>query len=652
MAPTNLINIEQGSISFGIRQVLDNVSLGVNAGDRIGVVGLNGGGKTTLLEILTGVAEPDSGRVSRVGDLRMAVVTQRTELAADTVGEAVVGGLGLATHEWAGDARVRAVLDGIGIHDLGLDTPVADLSGGERRRVSLAAALVQDLDLLVLDEPTNHLDVEGVQWLADHLVGRRSALVVVTHDRWFLDTVATHTWEVVDGRVEQYEGGYNDWVFARAERDRQAAATESRRQNLMRKELAWLRRGAPARTSKPRYRIEAAEALIKDVPPPRDSLQLSSFAARRLGKVVIELEDARLDAPDGRTLVDDLTWRLAPGERLGLVGVNGSGKTTLLRALAGEAPLAAGRRKEGKTVRIGWLRQELDALPLDQRVLEAIEDVAARVAFGDDELTASQLAERLGFSPARQRTPVGDLSGGERRRLQLTRVLMAEPNVLLLDEPTNDLDIDTLRQLEDLLDGWPGTMVVISHDRYLIERICDSVWALFGDGGLTNLPRGIEEYLERRRAAGLAGDSGKVSRAAVAGAGAGAGAGSDGGSAVASAGVEAGSAGVAGAAGSAGSAGGTGTGTGATAADASAAAAATLSSGEQRELQKEMNKLERQMQKLDKRESQLHDAMATAAGGALDTEKLADLDRELKDVVTEKEQLEERWMEIGEQLEG
>ena len=644
MAPTNLINLEQGSISFGIRQVLDNVSLGVNAGDRIGVVGLNGGGKTTLLEILTGVAEPDSGRVSRVSGLRMAVVTQRTELAADTVGEAVVGGLGLAVHEWAGDARVRAVLDGIGIHDLGLDTPVADLSGGERRRVSLAAALVQDLDLLVLDEPTNHLDVEGVQWLADHLVGRSSALVVVTHDRWFLDTVATRTWEVVDGRVEQYEGGYNDWVFARAERDRQAAATESRRQNLMRKELAWLRRGAPARTSKPRYRIEAAEALIKDVPPPRDSLQLSSFAARRLGKVVVELEDARLDAPDGRTLVDDLTWRLAPGERIGLVGVNGSGKTTLLRALAGAAPLAAGRRKEGKTVRIGWLKQELDDLPLDQRVLEAIEDVATRVAFGKDELTASQLAERLGFSPARQRTPVGDLSGGERRRLQLTRVLMDEPNVLLLDEPTNDLDIDTLRQLEDLLDGWPGTMVVISHDRYLVERICDSVWALFGDGRLTNLPRGIDEYLERRRAAGAAGDSGKVSRGPVGGASAGA-AGSGGAAAGAGgAGAAGGSAGSGGAAGAAGRTAGGVAGAG--------GAGSGLSSAEERALTKEMSKIERQMGKLDSREAELHREMAAVSEGAMGTEKLAALDRDLKDVSAEKDALEERWMELGEQLEG
>ena len=685
MAPTNLINIEQGSISFGIRQVLDNVSLGVNAGDRIGVVGLNGGGKTTLLEILTGVVEPDSGRVSRVGGLRMAVVTQRTELAADTVGEAVIGPLGLATHEWAGDARVRSVLDGIGIHDLGLDTAVADLSGGERRRVSLAAALVQELDLLVLDEPTNHLDVEGVQWLADHLVRRSSALVVVTHDRWFLDTVANLTWEVVDGRVEQYEGGYNDWVFARAERDRQAAVTESRRQNLARKELAWLRRGAPARTSKPRYRIEAAEALIKDVPPPRDSLQLTSFAARRLGKVVIELEDVRLDAPDGRTLVDDLTWRLAPGERIGLVGVNGSGKTTLLRALAGEAPLAAGRRKEGKTVRIGWLKQELDDLPLDQRVLEAVEDVATRVAFGNDELSASQLAERLGFSPARQRTPVRDLSGGERRRLQLTRVLMAEPNVLLLDEPTNDLDIDTLRQLEDLLDGWPGTMVVISHDRYLIERICDTVWALFGYGGLTNLPRGIDEYLERRRVAGAAGDAGKVSRVASGadGAGAGAGAGRGAGAAASrtssgaatglgssslsgdtsgaasgaapdpASGTSSGAASGAKSGTSSGTSSGTATG-GATGASSGGAAplASSLSSGEQRELQKEMNKLERQLQKLSQREEKLHADLASAASEPLDTEKLAALDRDLRAVVTEKEQLEDRWMEIGEQLEG
>src|SRR5690606_35003197 len=536
---SNLINLEQVSKSFGITPLLDGVSLGVHAGERIGVVGLNGGGKTTLLEVLTGLEEPDSGRVSRVGGLRMAVVTQRGVLPdGATVGEVVLAGLtddtvsgSLAEHEWAADSRVRSVLEGIGIQDLGLDTPVTNLSGGERRRVALAAALVGDLDLLVLDEPTNHLDVEGVQWLARHLpeprsalavvspdravldaptnhldvegvqwlarhlLERRSALVVVTHDRWFLDTVATRTWEVVGGKVETYEGGYGDWIFARAERARQADATEARRRNLARKELAWLRRGPQARTSKPRYRVEAAEALIADVPEPRDSVSLASFARKRLGRVVVELEDVTLTTPDGRELVRDLTWRLAPGERAGLVGVNGSGKTTLLRALAGDTDPVEGKRIQGQTVRIGWLRQELDDLPTDMRVLEAVQEVAQRIVLGDKEISAGQLAERLGFSPARQRTPVGDLSGGERRRLQLTRILMSEPNVLLLDEPTNDLDIDTLQQLEDLLDNWAGTLVVISHDRYLIERVCDTTWALFGDGKLTNLPGGIEEYL-------------------------------------------------------------------------------------------------------------------------------------------------------------
>ncbi len=493
----NLVNLESVSKSYGVKPLLSNVSLGVQAGDRIGVVGLNGGGKTTLLEVLAGVEPADQGRVSRVGDLRQAVVTQRDDLEGETVFDVVIAPLGVAEHEWAGDARIRSILDGVGVAALGLDRRVDQLSGGQRRRVGLAAALVRDLDLLILDEPTNHLDVEGVQWLAEHLLTRRTALVVVTHDRWFLDTVATRTWEVVDGSVESYEGGYADWTFARAERGRQADAAEARRRNLARKELAWLRRGPPARTSKPRYRIEAAEALIADVPAPRDSVALTSFARRRLGRIVIELEDATVTTPTGEELVRDLTWRLAPGERIGLVGVNGSGKTTLLRVLAGAAPLAAGHRKEGKTVSIGWLRQELDDLPEDIRVLDAIESIALRITLGDKELSASQVAEMLGFSPARQRTPVGDLSGGERRRLQLTRVLMAEPNVLLLDEPTNDLDIETLQQVEDLLDGWAGTLVVVSHDRYLIERVCDSTWALFGDGKLTNLPGGIEEYLRR-----------------------------------------------------------------------------------------------------------------------------------------------------------
>ncbi|MFD4182558.1 ABC-F family ATP-binding cassette domain-containing protein [Rhodococcus sp. NPDC058514] len=590
----NLINLEQVSKSFGIKPLLDSVSLGVQEGERIGVVGLNGGGKTTMLEVLAGIEAPDSGRVSRVGGLRMAVVTQRGVLpAGSTVADVVLAPLGVDEHEWAGNARIRSILTGIGIDAVGLDRMVEGLSGGERRRVALAAALVQDLDLLVLDEPTNHLDVEGVQWLAEHLVDRRSALVVVTHDRWFLDTVANRTWEVVGGKVEAYEGGYNDWIFARAERSRQADASEERRRNLARKELAWLRRGAPARTSKPKYRIEAAEALIADVPPPRDKVALASFANSRLGKVVIELEDATIAAPDGRELVSDLTWRLAPGERIGLVGVNGSGKTTLLRTLAGELEPATGRRIQGQTVKIGWLRQELDDLPTDLRVLEAVKDVAERIVLGDKEISAGQLAERLGFTPARQRTRVGDLSGGERRRLQLTRVLMSEPNVLLLDEPTNDLDIDTLQQLEDILDGWAGTMVVISHDRYLIERICDSTWALFGDGNLTNLPGGIVDYLRRRRAA-----------------------------------VEA-------------------AGTTSQALSGSAAPAQVRDGASDRAARKELSKLERQIAKLDERETTLHAALAEAA---TDPAKLQSLDAELKQVVMDKDGAEERWMELAAEL--
>ncbi|SNY80950.1 ATP-binding cassette, subfamily F, uup [Nocardia amikacinitolerans] len=593
---SNLINLEQVSKSFGIKPLLDNVSLGVHAGERIGVVGLNGGGKTTLLEVLTGIEEPDSGRVSRLGGLRLAVVTQRGTLSEGaTVGEVVLAGLaddqmtdGVAEHEWAANPRIRSVLDGIGIQGLGMDTPVTNLSGGERRRVALAAALVRELDLLVLDEPTNHLDVEGVQWLAEHLLSRRSALVVVTHDRWFLDTVATNTWEVVGGKVESYEGGYGDWIFARAERARQADASEARRRNLARKELAWLRRGPQARTSKPRYRVEAAEALIADVPPPRDSVSLAAFARKRLGRVVIELEDTTLTTPDGRELVRDLTWRLAPGERVGLVGVNGSGKTTLLRALAGDVEPAAGKRVQGQTVQIGWLRQELDDLPTELRVLEAVQQVAQRIMLGDKEVSAGQLAERLGFTPARQRTPVGDLSGGERRRLQLTRILMSEPNVLLLDEPTNDLDIDTLQQLEDLLDNWAGTLVVISHDRYLVERICDSTWALFGDGKLTNLPGGIEEYLKKRAA---------LSAPAPA------------------------------------------------RASADKPAAAATDSAAYRAARKELTKLERAIDKLTEREERLHAALADAA---TEPDKLVTLGAELKQVIAEKETAEERWLELAE----
>ncbi|MGH3880365.1 MAG: ABC-F family ATP-binding cassette domain-containing protein [Actinophytocola sp.] len=585
----NLVNLEAVSKSYGMSPLLDTVSLGVGAGDRIGVVGLNGGGKTTLLELLAGLEPPDTGRVSRSRDLRQAVVTQRTELAeGSTVRHSVLDPLGItAEHEWAADPRARGILEGLGITALGVDAPVATMSGGERRRVALAAALVQELDLLILDEPTNHLDVEGVRWLADHLLGRGTALVVVTHDRWFLDTVATNTWEVVGGRVEQYEGGYADWVFARAERARLAATLEEKRRNLARKELAWLRRGPPARTSKPRYRIEAAEALIADVPPPRDSVELLAFARRRLGRTVLELEDVSVTL-GSRTLVDGLTWRIGPGDRIGLVGVNGSGKTTVLRLLAGALEPDAGKRVQGQTVRLAYLSQELHDLPGSLRVLEAVEEIARRVTLGKQEMSASQLAERFGFPAARQWTPLADLSGGERRRLQLARLLMAEPNVLLLDEPTNDLDIDTLQQLEDLLDGWPGTLVVVSHDRYLVERVCDAVYALLADGtsagGVTHLPGGIEEYLARR-------DSALRAPTPVA-----------------------------------------------------APKPAVSSAAEQRAARKELAKLERRLDALTTREASLHGALAEAA---TDASRLLELDAELREVVAEKSAVEQRWLDIA-----
>ena len=625
----NLINLETVTKSFGLKTLLDNVSLGVQTGDRIGIVGVNGGGKTTLLEVLTGSEEPDSGRVSQNSGLRMAVVTQRFDLdESTTIADAVIKPLGLETYEWASNAKVRDVLGGLGIVELGLDTVVGQLSGGERRRVNLAAALVQDVDLVVLDEPTNHLDVEGVQWLASHLLARKVAVIVVTHDRWFLDTIATLTWEVHDGQVDSYDGGYNDWTFARAERARQADAMEQRRQNLARKELAWLRRGAPARTSKPRYRIEAAEALIADVPAPRDTVELMAFSKQRQGRVVIELEDATITTPDGRELVENLTWRLEPGQRIGLVGVNGSGKTTLLRTLAGENKLAEGRRIEGQTVRLGWLRQELDDLDPNRRLLDAIEDVATYVHMGKKEMSASQLAERLGFSPKRQRTPIGDLSGGERRRLQLTRVLMAEPNVLLLDEPTNDLDIDTLQELESLLDSWPGTLVVISHDRYLIERIADDTYALFGDGKLTNLPGGIEEYLKIRAEHEAANPTGALNLGDVANT-------SEASPSEASS-VDSASTGAAGAAASS---------------TPAAAPQSRLSNQEQREITKKMNALERKMGKLDPQIAKINADMAAAAQ-QMDTEALTRLDSELKELEAERESLEMEWMELGETLES
>lgn len=579
----NLVNLEGVGKSYGMRPLLDAVSLGVDDGDRIGVVGLNGGGKTTLLEVLAGVEAPDAGRVSRNRDLRLAVVTQRTELPeGSTVRHAVLDPLGItAEHEWAADPRARGILTGLGITRLGLDSPVGTMSGGERRRVALAAALVRELDLVILDEPTNHLDIEGVRWLAEHLVARGTALVVVTHDRWFLDTVCTRTWEVVGGGVEQYDGGYADWVFARAERARLAETLEEKRRNLARKELAWLRRGPPARTSKPRYRIEAAEALISDVPAPRDPVELLTFARRRLGRTVLELEDVMLSI-GGVTILSRDTWRIGPGDRVGLVGVNGSGKTTLLRLLVGELSPESGRRVQGQTVRLAYLTQELHDLPDTLRVLEAVEEIARRVSVGKQELSASMLLERFGFPANRQWTPVGELSGGERRRLQLARLLMAEPNVLVLDEPTNDLDIETLQQLEDLLDSWPGTMIVVSHDRYLIERVTDSVWALLGDGRVTHLPGGIDEYLTRRTPAPLV----PVVRQAT----------------------------------------------------------PPSTAAEQRAARKELARLERRLDALAQREVELHAALAEAA---TDAERLLALDAELRQVLADKEGVETLWLEIA-----
>lgn len=596
----NLVNVEAVSKVYGTRALLDSVSLGVSEGDRIGVVGRNGDGKTTLIRMLAKLEEPDTGRVTQSGGLRLGVLTQHDSLdPAATIRHEVIGDL--ADHEWAGDAKIRDVLtglfDGLDLSQFpqGLDTVIGPLSGGERRRIALAKLLIAEQDLIVLDEPTNHLDVEGISWLAQHLRNRRSALVCVTHDRWFLDQVCTRMWDVQRGDVYEYEGGYSDYVFARAERERIAATEESKRQNLMRKELAWLRRGAPARTSKPRYRIEAANELIADVPPPRDTSELMKFASARLGKTVFDLEDVTVQAGP-KVLLQHVTWQLGPGDRIGLVGVNGAGKTSLLRALAdasdsdGERQPVAGRVVVGKTVRLAYLSQDVTELPPALRVLEAVQQVRDRVDLGKGrEMTAGQLCEQFGFGKEKQWTPVGDLSGGERRRLQLLRLLMDEPNVLFLDEPTNDLDIETLTQLEDLLDGWPGSMIVISHDRFFIERTTDRTFALLGDGALRMLPRGIDEYLERRAR--------MVEAAAPA------------------------------------------------PAPAASAGAKEKPAADARAAKKELQRIERQLDKIAGKESTLHTQIAD---NATDFEKVAKLDAQLRELVGEREELEMRWLELAE----
>jgi len=602
----NVVSIDRISKGYGATgTLLTDVSLGVDDVDRVGVVGLNGSGKTTLLRLLIRAEEPDAGRVTHRRDLRVAALPQTLDLAQTaTVRDVILGEAWLpaafaAEHEWAGDAGVRTVLSGLGMPHLGPGVAVGLMSGGELRRVTLAALLVRAADVLVLDEPTNHLDVGGINWLAEHLRQRRGALVVVTHDRWFLDAVTERTWEIADGSVRTYEGGYAAWTLARAERERLATAAETRRRNLLRKEVAWLRRGPPARTSKPRFRIEAANALIADVGEPRDSVSLRRLATARLGKQVYEL--AALSVRVGeRVLLDRVDWHVGPGDRVGIVGANGVGKSTLLHVLAGVRTPDGGRVTTGASVRTAFLSQEQSDLPTTARVLEAVEEVARRVTLGDRELSAAQLAEVFGFPERRLWTPVSELSGGERRRLQLLRLLAGEPNVLLLDEPTNDLDTDTLASLEDLLDTWPGTLIIATHDRYLVERVCDAVYGMFGDGRLTHLPGGVGDYLARLNSVDheprvmIGDDSRPVPH------------------------------------------------------DRSTAESGNVA-GALRSAKKRLARLERQIVKLQQREEQLHDQLTTHA---TEYEKVTALDAELRTVRVEKAETEKAWLDLADRAEG
>jgi ATP-binding cassette subfamily F protein uup len=498
----NLVNLEGVLKAFDIKQLLDEVSLGISEGERIGIVGRNGSGKSTLLRVIAGLEPPDKGRVTRANAIQVGLLSQvDVEDPSASVRDVVLGNK--PKHEWARESGIREIFDGLfgGHSDDLFDRKFSALSGGERRRVGLAKLLIDDLDLILLDEPTNHLDVEGVAWLSWHLNQRKGlAVAVITHDRWFLDAVTDRTWEVINGRVEEYDGGYSAFVLAKAERGRQASTMEGRRNQLIRKELAWLRRGAPARTSKPKFRVDAANELISAEPPMRDGNELLRFARNRLGNTVYEIQHARIMAGE-KLILDDVYWNVGPGDRIGIVGINGAGKTTLMRLLTGEIKPTLGRLITGITVKVAFLTQHLDELDPTWRVLEAVEKVANHVELGNGkDLSASQLCERLGFDRESQWTPVGDLSGGEKRRLQLTRLLMDSPNVLLLDEPTNDFDIETLTELEDLLDSYGGTILVISHDRYFLERVCDRFVGLLDDGQLRDLPRGVDQYLEQREA--------------------------------------------------------------------------------------------------------------------------------------------------------
>ncbi|WBU37995.1 ABC-F family ATP-binding cassette domain-containing protein [Homoserinibacter sp. YIM 151385] len=608
----HLLGAERLHLEFPTKVVFDGVTIGVQEGDRIGVVGRNGDGKSTLLKLLAGRIQPDEGQVTVRGGTTLGLLDQADRLPEDeTVGHAVVGERD--EHEWAGDARVRDVIAGL-LTGIPFEAAVGELSGGQRRRVALAALLTRDWDIVLLDEPTNHLDVEGVAWLAQHLRRRwpagQGGLLVVTHDRWFLDEVSTATWEVHDRIIEPFEGGYAAYVLQRVERDRQAAAAESKRQNLLRKELAWLRRGPPARTSKPKFRIDAANQLIEDVPPARDRVSLERMAVSRLGKDVVDLLDAGVairdpEAPGGeRAILRDIEWRIAPGERTGILGVNGAGKSTLLGLVSGAVEPTSGRVKRGKTVRIGVLDQQLSELEevADDRVREVLARFRTSYQVGDRELTPAQLLERLGFPSTQLSSYVRDLSGGQRRRLQLLVVLFAEPNVLILDEPTNDLDTDMLTALEDLLDSWPGTLLVVSHDRYLLERVTDQQYGVL-DGRLRHLPGGVEEYL-RLRADGAGGETVRSSSAS-----------------------------------------------GASAAAASPATASlpTLSGAERRAKEKELAAIDRRLAKLAEQVRAKHDAFA--AHDQSDYAGLGRLQTELSALEGESAELEERWLELGSELE-
>ena len=500
----HLLGAEQIDLEFPTKQVFDGITVGINEGDRIGIVGRNGDGKSTLLKILSKHLEPDSGRVTYRGSLRVGYLTQVDKIENSlSIGQAVVGEG--PEHEWATDPKIRDVLQGL-LGDLDWSQQVGTLSGGQRRRVALAALLAGDYDIVMLDEPTNHLDVEGVAWLAEHLRNRWSknagGLLVVTHDRWFLDEVCNLTWEVYGGKIEPFDGGYAAYVLQRAERNRQAASSEARRQNLLRKELAWLGRGAPARTAKPKFRIDAALNLIANEPPPRDQLELSKLATQRLGKDVMDFEDVNYQTEDGKPILKDVTWRLGPGDRIGLLGANGAGKTTLLQLMTGELMPSSGRIKIGKTVKFATLSQDVRELDEfgDDRIFAMIKREKTTFTVGKKEVGTGQLVEQLGFDSAQLQTPISELSGGQRRRFQLLRLLFTEPNVLILDEPTNDLDTDMLAAMEDLLDTWPGTLIVVSHDRYLLERVTDQQFALLGDGKLRHLPKGVEQFLQLRKA--------------------------------------------------------------------------------------------------------------------------------------------------------